>query len=116
MDGKRPDPRQLDYIIEKLGLTGRLNHLPSQLSGGQQQRVSIGRALINNPAIMLADEPTGNLDSANSKEIMSLLEGFNKEFNQTVIMITHDETIARTADRVISVVDGHIVGNEVMGE
>ncbi|MBS4899383.1 MAG: ABC transporter ATP-binding protein [Clostridiales bacterium] len=116
LDGKRPDPRQLDYIIEKLGLTGRLNHLPSQLSGGQQQRVSIGRALINNPAIMLADEPTGNLDSANSKEIMSLLEGFNKEFNQTVIMITHDETIARTADRVISVVDGHIVGNEVMGE
>lgn len=116
LDGKRPDPRQLDYIIEKLGLTGRLNHLQSQLSGGQQQRVSIGRALINNPAIMLADEPTGNLDSANSKEIMSLLEGFNKEFNQTVIMITHDETIARTADRVISVVDGHIVGNEVMGE
>ena len=116
LDGKRPDPRQLDYIIEKLGLTGRLNHLPSQLSGGQQQRVSIGRALINSPAIMLADEPTGNLDSANSKEIMSLLEGFNKEFNQTVIMITHDETIARTADRVISVVDGHIVGNEVMGE
>lgn len=116
LDGKRPDPRQLDYIIEKLGLTGRLNHLPSQLSGGQQQRVSIGRALINNPAIMLADEPTGNLDSANSKEIMSLLEGFNKEFNQTVIMITHDETIARTADRVIPVVDGHIVGNEVMGE
>lgn len=116
LDGKKPDPHQLDYIISKLGLTGRLNHLPNQLSGGQQQRVSIGRALINNPAIMLADEPTGNLDSANSKEIMSLLEDFNKEFNQTVIMITHDERIARTADRVISMVDGHIVGNEVMGE
>ncbi len=116
LDGKKPDPHQLDYIISKLGLTGRLNHLPNQLSGGQQQRVSIGRALINNPAIMLADEPTGNLDSANSKEIMSLLWDFNKEFNQTVIMITHDEKIARTADRVISMVDGHIVGNEVMGE
>ena len=108
--------KQARQLLERVGLADKADAYPGSLSGGQQQRVSIGRALINNPAIMLADEPTGNLDSANSKEIMSLLEGFNKEFNQTVIMITHDETIARTADRVISVVDGHIVGNEVMGE
>ena len=86
---------------------------PNQLSGGQQQRVSIGRALVNNPALMLADEPTGNLDSENSKEIISLLRQFNKEFNQTVIIITHDEKIANSADRVITIEDGKITGDEV---
>lgn len=84
--------------------------MPNQLSGGQQQRVSIGRALVNNPALMLADEPTGNLDSENSKEIISLLRQFNKEFNQTVIIITHDEKIANSADRVITIEDGKITG------
>ena len=87
--------------------------MPNQLSGGQQQRVSIGRALVNNPAIMLADEPTGNLDSENSKEIISLLRQFNKEYNQTVIIITHDEKIANSADRVITIEDGKITGDEV---
>ncbi len=87
--------------------------MPNQLSGGQQQRVSIGRALVNNPALMLADEPTGNLDSENSKEIISLLRQFNKEFNQTVIIITHDEKIANSADRVITIEDGKITGDEV---
>ena len=90
-----------------------MNHLPNQLSGGQQQRVSIGRALINNPALLLADEPTGNLDSENSREIISLLRRFNKEYNQTVIIITHDERIALAADRVIAIEDGKIVRDEV---
>lgn len=94
-------------------MENRLDHLPNQLSGGQQQRVSIGRALVNNPALMLADEPTGNLDSENSKEIISLLRQFNKEFNQTVIIITHDEKIANSADRVITIEDGKITGDEV---
>ena len=109
LDGRKPDKRQIADMVERLGLSKRLTHLPNQLSGGQQQRVSIGRALINNPAIMLADEPTGNLDSENSKEIISLLRRFNKEFNQTVIIITHDERIALSADRVISIEDGKIV-------
>ena len=87
--------------------------MPYQLAGGQQQRVSIGRALVNNPALMLADEPTGNLDSENSKEIISLLRQFNKDFNQTVIIITHDEKIANSADRVITIEDGKITGDEV---
>ena len=87
--------------------------MPNQLSGGQQQRVSIGRALVNTPALMLADEPTGNLDSENSKEIISLLRQFNKDFNQTVIIITHDEKIANSADRVITIEDGKITGDEV---
>ena len=90
LDGRKPDERQTEYLVKTLGLENRLDHLPNQLSGGQQQRVSIGRALINNPALMLADEPTGNLDSENSKEIVSLLRKFNKEQNQTVIIITHD--------------------------
>ena len=94
--------------MEKLGLKERLSHLPNQLSGGQQQRVSIGRALMNHPALLLADEPTGNLDSENSKEIISLLRKFNKENNQTVIIITHDEKIALSADRVITIEDGQI--------
>lgn len=113
LDGRKPDKKQIAEMVELLGLSKRLNHLPNQLSGGQQQRVSIGRALINNPAIMLADEPTGNLDSENSKEIISLLRRFNKEFNQTVIIITHDERIALSADRVISIEDGKIVRDEV---
>ena len=100
LDGRKPDKKQIDTLVKRLGLENRLDHLPNQLSGGQQQRVSIGRALVNNPALMLADEPTGNLDSENSKEIISLLRQFNKEFNQTVIIITHDEKIANSADRV----------------
>ena len=113
LDGRKPDKKQIDTLVKRLGLENRLDHLPNQLSGGQQQRVSIGRALVNNPALMLADEPTGNLDSENSKEIISLLRQFNKEFNQTVIIITHDEKIATSADRVITIEDGKITGDEV---
>ncbi len=113
LDGRKPDQKQINSLIEKLNLSERLEHLPNQLSGGQQQRVSIGRALINNPALMLADEPTGNLDSKNSKQIISLLKYFNKEYNQTVIIITHDEKIALSADRLISIEDGKIVRDEV---
>ena len=108
LDGKKPDRTLLNNLVEKLGLKDRLSHLPNQLSGGQQQRVSIGRALMNHPALLLADEPTGNLDSENSREIISLLRKFNKEDNQTVIIITHDEKIALTADRVITIEDGMI--------
>ena len=108
LDGKKPDKELLKNLVEKLGLKDRLSHLPNQLSGGQQQRVSIGRALMNNPALLLADEPTGNLDSENSREIISLLRKFNKENNQTVIIITHDEKIALSADRVITIEDGRI--------
>lgn len=113
LDGRKPDKKQIDTLVKRLGLENRLDHLPNQLSGGQQQRVSIGRALVNNPTLMLADEPTGNLDSENSKEIISLLRQFNKEFNQTVIIITHDEKIANSADRVITIEDGKITGDEV---
>ena len=113
LDGRKPDERQTEYLVKTLGLENRLDHLPNQLSGGQQQRVSIGRALINNPALMLADEPTGNLDSENSKEIVSLLRKFNKEQNQTVIIITHDEKIALAADRIIEIEDGKIKRDEV---
>lgn len=113
LDGRKPDKKQIDTLVKRLGLENRLDHLPNQLSGGQQQRVSIGRALVNNPALMLADEPTGNLDSENSKEIISLLRQFNKEFNQTVIIITHDEKIANSADHVITIEDGKITGDEV---
>lgn len=113
LDGRKPDERQTEYLVKTLGLENRLDHLPNQLSGGQQQRVSIGRALINNPALMLADEPTGNLDSENSKEIVSLLRKFNKEQNQTVIIITHDERIALSADRIIEIEDGKIKRDEV---
>ena len=108
LDGKKPDKKLLNDLVEKLGLSNRLSHLPNQLSGGQQQRVSIGRALMNHPALLLADEPTGNLDSENSKEIIALLRKFNKEYNQTVIIITHDERIALSADRVITIEDGRI--------
>lgn len=108
LDGKKPDRKLLEDLVRKLGLEDRLGHLPNQLSGGQQQRVSIGRALMNHPALLLADEPTGNLDTENSKEIIALLRKFNKENNQTVIIITHDERIALSADRVITIEDGQL--------
>ncbi len=113
LDGRKPDKQQIDTLAQKLGLSKRLSHLPSELSGGQQQRVSIGRALMNNPALLLADEPTGNLDSENSKEIIELLRRFNREYKQTVIIITHDERIALSADRVIAIEDGKIIRDEV---
>lgn len=113
LDGRKPNQSQLNLLVQKLGLEKRLSHLPNQLSGGQQQRVSIGRALLNNPAILLADEPTGNLDSNNSKEIIDLLHKINREANQTVIIITHDERIANSAGRVIAIEDGRIVRDEV---
>lgn len=113
LDGRKPDKQQLRPLVATLGLSERLKHLPNQLSGGQQQRVSIGRALVNNPALVLADEPTGNLDSENSREIIALLRRFNRESNQTVVIITHDERIALSADRTISVEDGRIVRDEV---
>lgn len=114
LDDKKVDRAHFDSLVQVLGLQHRLGHLPSELSGGQQQRVSIGRALMNNPAILLADEPTGNLDSKNSKEIVELLRQFNKALNQTVIIITHDERIALDADRVIAVENGKIVKDEVI--
>ncbi|MGA9288511.1 MAG: ABC transporter ATP-binding protein [Anaerobacillus sp.] len=114
LDEHKVDQKQFDNIVGTLGLQNRLGHLPNQLSGGQQQRVSIGRALISNPSIMLADEPTGNLDSQNSSEIMELLKMFNKNYNQTLIVITHDERIALQADRVISIEDGRIAKDEVI--
>ncbi|WP_142829719.1 ABC transporter ATP-binding protein [Planococcus soli] len=114
LDEQKVDPLQFNKISNALGLENRLAHLPNQLSGGQQQRVSIGRALISNPAIMLADEPTGNLDSKNSEEIMDLLKMFNKTFNQTLIVITHDERIALQADRIITIEDGKVAKDEVI--
>lgn len=114
LDEHKVDEKQFNNIVDILGLENRLDHLPNQLSGGQQQRVSIGRALISNPAIMLADEPTGNLDSKNSKEIIELLKMFNKTFSQTLIVITHDEQIALQADRIIEIEDGEITKNEVI--
>jgi len=114
LDGQKIKDEQLSEIIGTLGLVDRLNHLPNQLSGGQQQRVSIGRALINNPALVLADEPTGNLDSKNSSEIIDLLKLSNKKYHQTLIIITHDERIALQADRIISIEDGHIAKDEVI--
>lgn len=114
LDGKEVNNEKLNEILNPLGLNERLNHLPNQLSGGQQQRVSIGRALINNPALVLADEPTGNLDSKNSKEILELLKLFNKIYNQTLVIVTHDENIALQADRIISIEDGKISRDEVI--
>ena len=114
LDGRSAEKEHLDNIINTLGLGERLNHLPNQLSGGQQQRVSIGRALISNPALILADEPTGNLDSKNSVEIIELLKMFNKKFNQTLVIITHDERIALQADRIIAIEDGRITRDEVI--
>ncbi len=112
MDGRRVNEERLSELLEILGLTGREKHLPNQLSGGQQQRVSIGRALMNAPAVVLADEPTGNLDSKNSQDIVDLLKLSNKKYDQTLIVITHDENIALQADRVIAIEDGRIVRDE----
>jgi putative ABC transport system ATP-binding protein len=114
LDGRKVDMARLQELVSTLGLTDRVRHLPSQLSGGQQQRVSIGRALIPNPALVLADEPTGNLDSANSREIIELLKLSNRRYGQTLIVVTHDHQIARQAGRVISFADGRIVRDEVM--
>ena len=111
-DGEEADKQRLNDLLKTLGLENRKMHLPNQLSGGQQQRVSIGRAMINNPAIMLADEPTGNLDSKASEEIISLLKLSNKKYNQTVIIITHDLEIAKEAERVITIEDGKILKDE----
>lgn len=109
LDGKKVSLKDLKDLLKTLGLENRVKHLPNELSGGQQQRVSIGRALINHPAIVLADEPTGNLDSKASDEIVELLKVSNKKYNQTVIMITHNLEIAKQADRVIKIEDGRIV-------
>ncbi len=112
MDGRRVNEERLVALIAALGLKGREHYLPNQLSGGQQQRVAIGRALMNAPAVVLADEPTGNLDSKNSAEIMGLLRDSNRRFKQTLIVITHDEDVALMADRVIAIEDGRIVRDE----
>ena len=114
LDGRKVDQKRLEELIRELNLTGREKHLPNQLSGGQQQRVSIGRALMNAPALLLADEPTGNLDSQNSQEIVSLLKKANRQYGQTLIIITHDESIALQADRIISLEDGRITKDEVL--
>ncbi len=114
LDGRKVNQDRLNDLLGTLNLRGREHHLPNQLSGGQQQRVSIGRALINAPAIVLADEPTGNLDSKNSHEIIDLLKLSNKMYDQTLIVITHDENIALQADRVIAIEDGRITRDEVL--
>jgi putative ABC transport system ATP-binding protein len=114
LDNRKPDDNKLRIILETIGLTDRAKHLPSELSGGQQQRVSVGRALINDPVLILADEPTGNLDSKSSREIIDLLKLSNKRYNQTLLVITHDEKIAIQADRVITVSDGQIIRDEVV--
>ncbi|MDR0913781.1 MAG: ABC transporter ATP-binding protein [Oscillospiraceae bacterium] len=112
LDGRKADKAKLREILETVGLSDRKNHLPNQLSGGQQQRVSVGRALINDPAVILADEPTGNLDSKASREVIELLKASNKRYNQTLLIITHDEKIALQADRIITIEDGKIIGDE----
>jgi len=114
LDNRKVDEARLKEILDTIALTDRKNHLPSELSGGQQQRVSIGRSLINDPALILADEPTGNLDSQSSQEVMDLLKLANKQYNQTLIVITHDEKIALQADRIITIGDGKIISDEVM--
>lgn len=114
LDGREVNEKRLQELLRVLGLQDRKNYLPNQLSGGQQQRVSIGRALINAPALVLADEPTGNLDSKNSREIVELLKYSNKTYEQTLIIITHDENIALQADRIIAIEDGSIARDEVI--
>ena len=114
MDGRKVNPDRLAELLTTLDLKGREKHLPNQLSGGQQQRVSIGRALMNAPAVVLADEPTGNLDSKNSREIVELLKLSNRQYGQTLIVITHDENIALQADRIITIEDGKITRDEVI--
>lgn len=114
MDGRKVSQDRLEELLDTLGLQGCRSHLPNQLSGGQQQRVSIGRALMNAPAVVLADEPTGNLDSKNSQEIVELLKLSNRQYGQTLVVITHDESIALQADRIITIEDGRIVRDEVI--
>lgn len=114
LDGRKPKKEEFDKIVKMLGLSERLNHLPNQLSGGQQQRVAIARSLIYRPSIILADEPTGNLDRKNSESILEMLKISNKEYNQTILIITHDEKIALSADRMIRIDDGEIVSDEVI--
>ena len=114
LDGRPVNEGRLRELVKTLGLEGREDHLPSQLSGGQQQRVAIGRALMNSPAVLLADEPTGNLDSRTSAEIMAILRDANKRLGQTLVVITHDESIALTADRIVAVEDGRIVRDEAI--
>lgn len=114
MDGRKVNEQRLAELLDTLKLRGRENHLPNQLSGGQQQRVSIGRALMNAPAVVLADEPTGNLDSKNSQDIIELLKLSNKKYDQTLIVITHDENIAMQADRILAIEDGRITRDEVI--
>lgn len=114
MDGRKVNQERLKELMTILKLAGRENHLPNQLSGGQQQRVSIGRALMNAPAVVLADEPTGNLDSKNSQEIVELLKVSNRKYHQTLIIITHDESIALQADRILAIEDGKIIRDEVI--
>ena len=114
LDGRKVNQERLDDLMDTLNLSDRANHLPNQLSGGQQQRVSIGRALMNAPAVVLADEPTGNLDSRNSQEIVELLKLSNRKYGQTLIVITHDESIALQADRIIASEDGRITRDEVI--
>ncbi len=116
LDGAKPDDKYLNELIETLGLQKRINHLPNELSGGQQQRVSIGRALMNHPALLLADEPTGNLDSKASSEIIELLKISNEKFGQTIIMITHDKSLALNAKRIITIEDGKIISDERSSE
>lgn len=114
LDGRKENKEKLKDIVNTLGLEKRADHLPGEMSGGQQQRVSIGRALINDPAFILADEPTGNLDSKTGSEIMDLLKYSNQKFNQTILLITHDEKIALKADRIITMSDGKIISDEVI--
>ena len=116
MDGRAVNRQRLDELLDVLGLRGREKHLPNQLSGGQQQRVSIGRALMNAPAVVLADEPTGNLDSKNSQEIVELLKLSNRKYGQTLVIITHDENIALQAHRIIAIEDGRITRNQRIRE
>lgn len=116
LDGQKPDLARFDELVDILGLSNRLSHLPSELSGGQQQRTAIGRALIYRPAILLADEPTGNLDRKNSEEILSLLKLSNKRYGQTILLITHDEKIALGAERIISMEDGKIISDEAYAQ
>ncbi len=116
MDGRSVNEERLNELVSILSLTERKNNLPNQLSGGQQQRVSIGRALMNAPSVVLADEPTGNLDSKNSQEIVELLKLSNRKYNQTLIVITHDESIALQADRIIAIEDGRITRDERIRE
>ena len=116
MDGRKPDTEQLERLLDMLGIKERRLHLPSQLSGGQQQRVSIGRALFTSPGVILADEPTGNLDSKSSAEIIELLRRSNRELNQTMLIITHDENIALKCDRIITVSDGKITADRLTGQ